>query len=198
MKKLLLILLCLPILSSAQIKKRAIMVSLEGLGYKTVHQTYGEIDNGTNTQLNLNLTDLSGLLSDITLGFFVSDKICLGILLNYGTSASESSDNITEKHSFLYFGPIFKYYIHTSDKIYFSPEAQVGIGSSSHKYTLQETTRSTLFSSSVGFGSSIFLRKNFAIEPTIRYEVIIGDGTDWENPIQENIFSLDLNLSFYL
>tara|TARA_B100000902_G_C27029525_1_gene773732 strand:+ start:60 stop:749 length:690 start_codon:yes stop_codon:yes gene_type:complete len=228
MKKLLIILLFCPILGIGQINKGKIMLNFEGLGYDRVNHPVG-FEPLTYTSFNLSLTNNNtyynnSILRNISIGGFVTDKICLGTAFDYNHQIYEDEmANRSETRS-LFFAPLFRYYIQMSDNRYIYPEVQFGGGGVNYKSTGMGDEGDWFFLTSIGFGSSIFIGKNFAIEPAIRYRVnyfhdeVMNEGynlftsmlgyslpqmsyegisadDDWTG--QQHIFSIDIDLTVY-
>jgi len=247
MKRLLLILLCLPIMTLAQTEKGTFSINLNtDIGYSSTEITgtdsvyyypvenywggttmFQKGDNHSVTDFNINITNFSSLFENVSINLFIVDNLSLGLLAQINSNKEEYSPTEEmiangsigwERKTFsLLLAPKIRYYINVGNKVSFFPEIVFGRGSSTSKLDYKGSTpdpediRAKLNMFNFGFGSSILISKNLAIEPVLSYSItkrtdedalseLLANGEDyWYDVITKTkVFSFTINLSFYL
>jgi len=190
------------------------VTDIEGIGGQSFSDIY---NNLSSSSLNLDLNDFSEILSDVTVGYFVSDNIAMG--LKFGMSSGGTNQEInggsTEKmdSSSMTLGPVFRYYIEAGD-MYLFPQLAYVMGSSKTviETSMGTTTNTNEYSSkssnlSIGFGMAILLGDYLTLEPTLSYNMMSqtdvdqgfdASGNTVDRVTKMNSINFGINLSYHL
>ena len=213
---------------SAQTDQGTFLLNLNtGLGFSSTTVTdmegiggvsYGDLYNKqNNSSLNLNLTDFTEILSDVTMGYFLSDNILAGLKLGFSsdTDNEEINGGSTTKisNSGMTIGPAFRYYIEAGD-MYLFPQLAYVMGSSKSitEVSVGTTTTTTEIESknsnlSIGFGMSILLGDYLTLEPILSYNLqtltdvdggFDASGNTVDLVMKQNSIELGINVSFLI
>ena len=123
-----------------------------------------------------------------TIGYFVSDNICVGMSLGYDSSTDDNNDIKEETDSFGIM-PFVRFY--QNDKLYYY--AGIGISSGSNTYdddlsNYKSESKMSMFGFMAGVGYSLNWGKHFSFEPTIGIRTGSGSG---ETEINQNGITAD-------
>jgi hypothetical protein len=190
------------------------VTDMEGIGGASFKDIYNK---WSTSSMNLDLTDFTSILSDVGMGYFVSDNIVVG--LKFGMSSTGSNEELNggsttkSNTSSMNLGPMFRYYIEAGD-MYLFPQLAYSMGSNKNVVEVSAgtttTTTETINKSSdlmIGFGMAILLGDYFTLEPTLSYhmisQTIVDGGVDASgNTVDEvtkgNAINFGINLSYHL
>ncbi|OUV74739.1 MAG: hypothetical protein CBC83_03765 [Flavobacteriales bacterium TMED123] len=180
--------------------------------------SFGDVYNKwTMSSLNLDLTDFSSMLDDVTMGYFVSDNIVVG--LKFGISSGgmkqefNGGPNVKQDSSSMTLGPVFRYYIEAGDMYLFPQIAYVmGSGKTVNETSIGTTTTTSEVENkssnlSIGFGMAILLGDYITLEPTLSYNImsqtVVDGGFDASGNTVDRVTKMSqihfgINLSYHL
>ena len=214
--------------TSAQTDQGTILINLATpLGFTSTTVTdiegYGgasfddRFDKHISSNLNLDLTDFSSLLNDVTMGYFVSDNIAVGLkfgISSVGTNVEYTYGlDSTNTTSSMTLGPVFRYYIEAGD-MYLFPQIAYVMGSSKNttEEKMAQTTVTTEYEQkssnlSIGFGMAILLGDYISLEPILSYNLMSNTTVDGgfdsnfntvDRVDKSSQIHLGINLSYHL
>ena len=177
--------------SFAQFEKGRILAG-GSVGFSThtykVESNTTKITTGKSTSLSFNPK----------VGYFIIDKLALGVGLNIMTSTdkdSRSSDKSTS--SSVSIDPFVRYYLNPG--IFF--QGAFGVGSNNYKETNGNTTTTTKFNAtnwSISTGYAIFLNDYVAIEPSIGYQSYANKNKSSDFKLIDSGLFINVGFQIYL
>ena len=124
-----------------------------------------------------------------TVGYFITDNLCVGLGLNSTSSSSEPQQNYNVESDSLTLNPYVRYYM-TNNPMFF--HAGIAMGSSKNidddNEFNNEVTSST-FGMNIGVGYSLNWGKHFVFEPMLGLSTTSGSTTIKTTNLSNNVVS---------
>ena len=144
-----------------------------------------------------------------TVGYFITDNLCVGLGLNSSSSSSEPQQNYNVESDSLTLSPYVRYYMNDNPMFF---HAGISMGSSKNidddtDFNFKNEVTSSTFGMNIGVGYSLNWGKHFVFEPMLGLSTTSGSTTikttnnnvvteqDTDAPSNTNI-GISLGISF--